>query len=303
MSWLSFYTPRNAVGGLYWIHPVCLSVCPSVRPSVCQLTFRVRPVASTVHDGFFPYLVQMIHSMRGCVACDDPWPLPISSRSFGLDLENRVHSVASTVLDGFFLYLAQMIIIIKGYVACHVFICDQAALWMVFSVRLSVCLSHLFDYVPIIVSSWNFQELSHWTRVRSMQKVKVRGQRSRSQRSRPNFSFPDCNSSLNSHDDEMIHIAWCCLEEVPYCFSRSSVKFQGHTALKSPNLTQIGRFRTVAPVWIHQWLWNAAQSLSSIEEVPYCFWRSSVKFQGHTALKNVEFDPDWAFPDCNSSLN
>ena len=40
-----------------------------------------------------------------------------------------------------------------------------------------------------------------------------------------------------------------------------------------------------------------------IEEVPYCFWRSSVKFQGHTALKNVEFDPDWAFPDCNSSLN
>ena len=76
-----------------------------------------------------------------------------------------------------------------------VFSCDQAALWMIFSVRLS----HLFDYVPIIVSSWNFQELSHWTRVRSMQKVKVRGQRSRSQRSRPKFSFPDCNSSLNSH--------------------------------------------------------------------------------------------------------
>ena len=42
---------------------------------------------------------------------------------------------------------------------------------------------------------------------------------------------------------------------------------------------------------------------SSIEEVPYCFWRSSVKFQGHTALKIVKFDPDWAFPDCNSSLN
>ena len=64
-----------------------------------------------------------------------------------------------------------------------------------------------------------------------------------------------------TYDDEMIHIAWCCLGEVPYCFSRSSVKFQGHTALKSQNLTQIGRFRTVTPVWIHQWLWNAAQSL------------------------------------------
>ena len=42
---------------------------------------------------------------------------------------------------------------------------------------------------------------------------------------------------------------------------------------------------------------------SSIEEVPFCFSRSSVQFQGHTALKIVEFDPNWAFPDCNSSLN
>ena len=41
---------------------------------------------------------------------------------------------------------------------------------------------------------------------------------------------------------------------------------------------------------------------SSIEEVPYCFSRSSVKFQGHTTLEIVEFDPNWAFPDCNSSL-
>ena len=42
---------------------------------------------------------------------------------------------------------------------------------------------------------------------------------------------------------------------------------------------------------------------SSTVEVPYCFSRSSVKFQGHTALKIVEFDPNWAFPDCNTSLN
>ena len=42
---------------------------------------------------------------------------------------------------------------------------------------------------------------------------------------------------------------------------------------------------------------------SSIVEVPYCFSRWYVKLQGHTALKIVEFDPNWAFPDCNSSLN
>ena len=42
---------------------------------------------------------------------------------------------------------------------------------------------------------------------------------------------------------------------------------------------------------------------SSIVEVPYCFSRSYVKFQGHTALKIFKFDPNWAFPDCNSSFN
>ena len=45
------------------------------------------------------------------------------------------------------------------------------------------------------------------------------------------------------------------------------------------------------------------RALSRIVEVPYCFSRSYVKLQGHTALKIVEFDPNWAFPDCNSSLN
>ena len=64
---------------------------------------------STVLDGFLPYLARMITSMRGCVAYNDLWPWPISSRSFGLGLENRVRSVASTVLDGFFPYLIQMI--------------------------------------------------------------------------------------------------------------------------------------------------------------------------------------------------
>ena len=121
--------------------------------------------------------------------------------------------------------------------------------------------------------------------------------------------------------------------------------------------TQLNRFRTVTPVWIHIWWWDDAYSLimlrrgallffkvirqisrshgsknrriwprlgvsglylqfeftngyemmhkawSSIEEVPYCFARSSMKFQGRTALKIVEFVPDCAFPDCNSSLN
>ena len=145
----------------------------------------------------------------------------------------------------------------------------------------------------------------------------------------------------------MMHRAWCCLEEVPYCFSRSSVKFQCHTAKKKSSiLTQIGRFRTVTSVWIHWWLWNDPQCLKqhrrgallffkvncrfwpelsvsglllhfefthgfemmhkawcSIEKVPYSFPRSSIKFEGHTGRKMADFHPNWAFPDCNFSLN
>ena len=75
----------------------------------------------------------------------------------------------------------------------YIFSCDQAAIWLVQSVLcLSVCPSvrpsHLFHHVPIIISSWNFQELLPMTKVTSMQKVKVRGQRSRSQRSTPNLT-------------------------------------------------------------------------------------------------------------------
>ena len=42
---------------------------------------------------------------------------------------------------------------------------------------------------------------------------------------------------------------------------------------------------------------------SSIEEVPYCFWRSSVKFKGHTWQIIADIDPNWAFPDSNTNLN
>ena len=40
---------------------------------------------------------------------------------------------------------------------------------------------------------------------------------------------------------------------------------------------------------------------SGIEEAPYCFSMSSVKSRGHTDRKIDDFDPNWAFPDCNSS--
>ena len=36
---------------------------------------------------------------------------------------------------------------------------------------------------------------------------------------------------------------------------------------------------------------------NSKEEMPYCFPRLSIKFQGHTGQNITDFDPNWAFPD------
>ena len=40
-----------------------------------------------------------------------------------------------------------------------------------------------------------------------------------------------------------------------------------------------------------------------LEEVSYCFFKVIRQFQGHTAIKFFDFEPNWAFPDCNYSLN
>ena len=105
---------------------------------------RVRSVASTVLDGFFPYLVQMITSMRRCVACDDLWPWPISSRSFDLDFENRVRSVTFSVLDRLFPYLPQIITTIRGCVAMLSLL--QKSKVSIFSLIFRIFFGYLFSF-------------------------------------------------------------------------------------------------------------------------------------------------------------
>ena len=79
---------------------------------------RVRSVTSTVLDGFFLYLAQMITIIRGCVACYvffqnlKIWFFGKFLIFFGLDLEKK-----STDVDGFFPYLAQMTTGMRGCVA------------------------------------------------------------------------------------------------------------------------------------------------------------------------------------------
>ena len=112
---------------------------------------------STVLNEFFPYSSQMITGKRGCVTYNDLWPWPISSRSFGLGLENRVCSLASTVPDRFFPYVVQMI--------TRCVTCDDLWPWPissrsfdlyfendVCSVTFSV-LDRLFPYLPQIITT------------------------------------------------------------------------------------------------------------------------------------------------------
>ena len=73
----------------------------------------------------------------------------------------------------------------------ELFSCDQAAIWLVQSVCPSVCLSVRHTFLIMFPSSYHheiFRSCCQW-QVTSIQKVKVRGQRSRSQRSTPNLAF------------------------------------------------------------------------------------------------------------------
>ena len=61
------------------------------------------------------------------------------------------------------------------------------------------------------------------------------------------FEFTDCYKRM--------HIACSRIGEVPYCFSRSSVKFKGRTGQnENADFCRIGCFCTVTLVWIHWWL-------------------------------------------------
>ena len=46
----------------------------------------------------------------------------------------------------------------------------------------------------------------------------------------------------------MLHKAWSSIEDVHYCFSRSSIKFHGHTGCKIDDLNPIEITRPVAAI-------------------------------------------------------
>ena len=117
----------------------------------------------------------------------------------------------------------------------------------------------------------------------------------------PNLAFPDCNSSLNSR--------WLWLwndAQSLMLYRRGALLFSKviHHGTKHcqfwPKFSISGlqlQFEFTHGFEIIRKAW------CSLEEVPYCFLRSSIEFQGHTGQKIANFDPNRAFPDCNFSFN
>ena len=109
----------------------------------------------------------------------------------------------------------------------------------------------------------------------------------------PNWAFPDCNSSFNS----MMAMKWCTNHEAAW--KRCPIVFQGHpsnfkvTQNKAlPILTWIERFRTpVTPVWIHQWLWNNAKSLTWYGRCALLFIKVIGQISMSHGTKNRRFWP------------
>ena len=108
---------------------------------------------------FFPYLAEIIISIRGCVASNDLWTWPIFSRSFGLDLESC--PLCSVYSSGWiFSYLVQMI---NGMSRCVA--CDDLWTWPISSSSLDLdfenrvravtfsVLDRLFPYLPQIITT------------------------------------------------------------------------------------------------------------------------------------------------------
>ena len=174
---------------------------------------------------------------------------------------------------------------------CVVFSCDQAALWMVQSVCLSVTPFWLCYHHRIIMK---FSGVI----TKDQGKVHRKGQVQRSK-----VKVTEVTTQLNRFrtvTPVWIHIWWWNDAYSLIMLRRGALLFL--KVIRQISRSHGSKNRRIWPRWgvsglqLQFEITNGYEMLhkawSSIEEVPYCFSRSSFKFQGHTALKIVKFDPN-----------
>ena len=116
-------------------------------------------------------------------------------------------------------------------------------------------------------------------KVKSVQKVKVRGQSWRSQRSDDfflNLSIFRWSLQFNSTD---------CYEEVSYCFSWSSVQFQVQTGQQGHKAGLSCRIPQICPVYVFSKLFSTlrvSQFWLPLTFRPFPYW--------NTSMRNVHID-------------
>ena len=140
------------------------------------------------------------------------------------------------------------------------FSCDQAALQMVFAVRLSVCPSVCLSVCPSVTPFWL---CSHHRIIMKF-------------------------SGVITNDESKVHAKGQG--------QRSKVKVTEVT-------TQLNRFRTVTPVWIHIWWWNDAYSLMLLRRGALLFFKVIRQISRSHGSKHRRIWPRLGVLDCNSSLN
>ena len=206
--------------------------------------FRVHPFTVTLN---IPQQWALFTCCCGCAFAKTVLQSILQSRIFAAFILRLNMQNPGDVLISCYMPYQKCSMMLNWYT--FIFSCDQAALWMVFSVRLSVCPS----VCPSVTPFWL---CSHHPIIM-------------------NFS------GFITLDQGKVH-----------------AKGQGHRG-HDPNFL----FRTVTPVWIHIWWWNDTYSLMLLRRGALLFFKVIRQISRSHGAKIAEFDPDWAFPDCNSSLN
>ena len=104
----------------------------------------------------------------------------------------------------------------------------------------------------------------------------------------------------------MMWKVWIGIEYAPYCFSWSSVKFQGHTGQKIANFYPNGvRFWTSCNSSLNTIMaTNDTQSFKRYTRGAILFFKVIRQIsRSHRATICNIFYPNWVFPDCTSGLN
>ena len=89
--------------------------------------------------------------------------------------------------------------------------------------------------------------------------------------------------------------------------SKQKVKFRSQRSISQKSkqmFPPIWAFPGLNAIFSVQIATQWCKYFSGTELVLNCFWgKAYINFQGHTGQKIDDVDPNWACPDCNSSLN